>query len=194
MNTKPTQAKIASALGISPGRVSQLVKAGMPNYSIAAAQAWKDQHITPIMTPAKSVAAYAWGHVASAPVGGTTPEPLDLVAAASALGGHVEAALITGRATIAAVRVAALRDLLRRLPEGLSLRLPARVWVALLDYLLADDAKLRTLDDQAGKLTPAEVATHIGSSVVWPADLVLAEACDWNDWSLDIENSDEVEE
>jgi transcriptional regulator with XRE-family HTH domain len=47
-NKHPSQSEIARALGITPGRVTQLKKKGMPNYSIEAARAWKAQHIAPV--------------------------------------------------------------------------------------------------------------------------------------------------
>ncbi len=44
----PTQAAIAEALQISPGRVTHLKGLGMPVYSIPAAAAWKAQNIAPV--------------------------------------------------------------------------------------------------------------------------------------------------
>lgn len=48
INKHPTQAEIAVALGITPGRVTHLKKQGMPIYSIDAAAAWKLQHVAPV--------------------------------------------------------------------------------------------------------------------------------------------------
>ena len=198
MSKKPTQVEIATALQVSPGRISQLVKDGMPTYSVEAAAAWKKQHVAPIMTKARSVAAHASGPASAAPAGASrqpsdSPQPSATLASVEALGGLVDAALLAGKVTVAGIHVAALRDLLRNLPEGLSPRLPVRVWVALLDYLLADDVRLRTLHDQAAPLTPAEVAANIGEPGVWSAALVLDDACDWYDWSLEIDNAAEVD-
>lgn len=52
MPPKPTGRQIAAALGVSPGRVSQLRKEGMPVESIEAAWAWVRRRID----PARSIA------------------------------------------------------------------------------------------------------------------------------------------
>ena len=39
-NKKPTQAALAAALGLSPGRITGLKRHGMPTYSVEAARAW----------------------------------------------------------------------------------------------------------------------------------------------------------
>jgi hypothetical protein len=41
---------IAAALGVTPGRVSQMAKQGMPTNSIEAALAWKRQNVVPRIT------------------------------------------------------------------------------------------------------------------------------------------------
>lgn len=183
MPKKPTQAMIAAALHVSPGRVSQLVKAGMPTWSLDAATAWKSQRVAPARGARRGNATTS------------SPKLLDL----AAVGAQVNAAMLAGQPTIVAVQVAALRKLLRVLvrevPFGLTPRLPARVWVALLDYLLVDDVRLRDQGIQDVTLTPTEVAKNIGGGKgVWSADLVLGEACDWRDWSLDFASTTEADE
>lgn len=50
MAKRPNQSALARQLGITPGRVSQLAKAGMPIFSVEAARAWRAQHVAPIAT------------------------------------------------------------------------------------------------------------------------------------------------
>lgn len=50
---------IAAALGVTPGRVSQLAAAGMPTTSIAEAQRWKDANIAPRLTSTPTAAKQA---------------------------------------------------------------------------------------------------------------------------------------
>jgi phage terminase Nu1 subunit (DNA packaging protein) len=47
-NKKPSQADLAAALGLTPGRITGLKKKGMPIYSVEAARAWRAQHIAPV--------------------------------------------------------------------------------------------------------------------------------------------------
>ena len=47
-NKKPSQAELAAALGLSPGRITALKRKGMPLFSIEAARAWRAQHIAPV--------------------------------------------------------------------------------------------------------------------------------------------------
>lgn len=65
-NKHPTQAEIATALGITPGRVTHLKKLGMPVFSIDAAAAWKAQHIAP-MASSKPPAQHATEPTAAPP-------------------------------------------------------------------------------------------------------------------------------
>jgi hypothetical protein len=198
MRKKPNQADIAAALQVSPGRVSQLVRDGMPTYSLEAAVAWKTQHVAPIMRRAESLSSNARGQASLAAANAirrpdADPTPSEWVAGVEALGGHVLDSIQAGKRRAAAGLLTALRQLLRAMPDGLSPRLPALVWVELLDYLLARDAKLRTLVDHADLLTSADVAANIGDGGhrMWSADLVLADACDWGDLSLDMDNATE---
>ena len=49
-NKKPSQAELAAALGLTPGRITGLKKQGMPIYSVEAARAWRAQNIAPVPT------------------------------------------------------------------------------------------------------------------------------------------------
>ena len=49
-NKKPSQASLAAALALTPGRITALKKKGMPIYSVEAARAWRAQNIAPVPT------------------------------------------------------------------------------------------------------------------------------------------------
>lgn len=63
-NKKPSQAELAAALGLSPGRITGLKKQGMPIFSVEAARAWRAQHVAPVP-----------GTKTTAPTGAPTAEP-----------------------------------------------------------------------------------------------------------------------
>ena len=63
-NKKPSQAELAAALGLSPGRITGLKKQGMPIFSVEAARAWRAQHIAPVP-----------GTKTTAPTGAPAAEP-----------------------------------------------------------------------------------------------------------------------
>ncbi len=49
-NKKPSQAELARALGLTPGRITVLKQKGMPIYSVEAARAWRAQNVAPMPT------------------------------------------------------------------------------------------------------------------------------------------------
>lgn len=122
MRRRYLKADLARDLGISPGRVSQLVAQGMPTHSVTAAREWRRQHLQPQWSkrPAPGITA-AMGEQ-PAPVSHGY-EPGDLVAVALELAGvdilaglHVELGIPLERARVAhSVIACALDDALERL-------------------------------------------------------------------------------
>lgn len=69
MDYRPTQREIAEALGLSPGRISQLVKEGMPVASVAAAAGWYKKRVDQV----RSFGARRGAGLAGAPAGQAAP-------------------------------------------------------------------------------------------------------------------------
>lgn len=183
--------ELAELLGISGSMVSRLAKRGMPVDSLERAERWRKRHLEPgrvkgmrydrdekIRPPAPAPARPAVAAKFGAGPGVATLEAVRAVAAAVGL------ALTEGKHDLAATMLAPLRDLLRTLPGDALPRMPLRVWLALVEYMLHEDAAIRNSPDVCDVLNPKEFAHRVnpdGLNMGWSW---LEEACDWDGYSV----------
>ena len=146
---RPTQAEIAVALGITPGRVAQLKKRGMPLHGIEAARAWRVQNVAPVAvakplaSPAAQEEGGSVGEDATAPAGDTywmsrARREQAEAAIAEFKQRELEGALIRVDAVRAAVagKLSALRDALLQMPARLAPQLAAEADLVTVTQLL----------------------------------------------------------
>lgn len=193
---------LAQALNISPAMVSRLAKRGMPTDTPERAERWRKRHLEPGrvkgMRAGTTRATPAPSPARSAPdvqAGNTAPDgqwldsamaPLDsvVVSKLEAAALLVDAALVQGNTYAAAVRTHQLRELLANMADGASPRLTVRVWVALLDFVMHEDADIRTAPHMGELVTPAECGALITRSNSWPGHSVIFHACDYDGVAL----------
>lgn len=175
--------ELAKLLNISPSMVTKLAKQGMPTDTLEHAQKWRRRNLEPGRikgsrfdpnkppTPAKPA---------------TTPRALPGVSVAEveAVATLSNSALEQGNQVTAETPIVQTRALLRQLPDDARPRISLRVWLALVDYVLRDDADIRHALDLAALLTPDEFGQRVSVVAAWPSVHCLDHARDWNDYSL----------
>ena len=184
------QKELASLLDISTAMVSRLVKRGMPTDTIERAERWRKRHLEPgrvkgsradtIKTvrlepePPKTIKPQA------------APQVMPLVPDMEALGSLIDDALAKGNQYGAAVRAFQLRRLMRHITDNdCPVRLTLRVWVFLLDYMLHEEADVRSAIATGELLTASEFCSSSTQSMYhWSPGSVLFEACDFDDNAL----------
>jgi hypothetical protein len=181
------QKELATLLDISPAMVSRLVKRGMPTDTIERAERWRRRHlepgrvkgsradtIKPALAPPKTNRPQA------------APPVLVSVPDMEAVGGLIEDALAKGNQYGAAVRAFQLRCLMRQITDNdCPVRLTLRVWVFLLDYVLHQEAEVRSAIATGELLTAAEFcSSSTQSQNHWSPGSVLFEVCDFDDDAL----------
>ena len=194
---------LAVDLGISGAMVSKLAKRGMPTDSLERAQRWRKRHLEPGRV--KGVR-FDPNYIAPAQPAPAAPPPVNpapqthaeteqkLTRAAEVAAKCVGIALrVDGLASIPPL-IAELRDVLRELPPGAQPEMPLRVWIALVDWVLRVDAEVRSHPDQDQVITPAQFSALV--TLAGDADGLgwLNEACDWHDYSLLAEPSEDWED
>ncbi|MEO6321849.1 MAG: hypothetical protein ABIR56_14250 [Polaromonas sp.] len=197
------QKQLAQLLDISPAMVSRLAKRGMPVDTLERAERWRKRHLEPgrvkgsrfgtsKATPLKTASPKRPALDMSDDDVATAGARLDSVVMSSdstladveAVGQLADAALVQGNPYAAAVRTHQLRGLLADMAADASPRLSVRAWVALLDFMLHEEAKIKTHPDMGELLTPEECGALFGPACPWPAHVVVYEACDYDHNSL----------
>jgi len=174
------QKELATLLGVSPAIVSRHVKRGMPTDTLERAKKWRRRHLepgrvkgtrfTPNPTSAQAKLTCLPGVV-----------PCISVANMEELGDLINGALVRGNQDTTTTRISQLRGLLRQVQDDVKLRLSLRVWVALVDYMLHEEAEVRSTPDAGVLLTPGEFGALACREFPWPVNFVLYDACDFED-------------
>lgn len=180
------QKELAVLLDISPAMVSRLAKRGMPTDSLERAERWRRRHLEPGRVKGRR---FEPGRIAEpTPVKpASPPQPVPQLSDADveAVADLVNGALTRGDDDLAAARLLQLRELLPDTAPGASPRLPVRVWLSLLSYMLHAEAAIRNAPDMAELLTPEEVGTRFfPPGNAWPGHVVVFEACDFERYSV----------
>lgn len=178
------QKELAALLGVSPAMVSRLAKRGMPVDSLERAERWRRRHLEPGRVKGARLDRSQASKAASPKP--TPPARLPLApefvtdAQIEAAGDLVDGALRRGDWDVAKARIMQLRQLLARAAPDAGPRLAGRVWLALLDYMLHEDAGIRSAPDMGAMMTPGECgAVFFGPAHPWPAHAVMYWACDF---------------
>ena len=149
-NKKPSQAALATALGLTPGRITMLKKQGMPIFSVEAARAWRAQHIAPVpgAKPAEPAAGQPEAAVATTkPPAGYEASRARREAAEAAMAEMREAELSGQLIRVEAVRatwatrITSTRDALLQIPPRLAPVLAAESSLATVTQLLEDEIR-----------------------------------------------------
>ena len=194
------QKELADLLGVSPAMVSRHAKRGMPTDSLERAQRWRRRHLEPgRVKGARAFSArpplptrqgsspdtengVSLGDVQAvgAWLDGIQPQHVVSDAEIEAAGALVDDCLTRGNQYGAVIRTWQLRALLRQTDNDASPRLSLRVWLALSDFWLGADAKIRHARNMGELLTPGEFGARVGDGST-PAGVMLFEACDFDD-------------
>jgi len=176
------QKELATLLGVSPAMVSRHAKQGMPTDTLERAEKWRRRHLEPGRVKGSR---YNPSRTAepTPPKSASTARLAPSVSAADmeTLGELIGDALARGNQYGAAIRTWQLRGQLRQATDDASPRLSLRVWLALVGYMLHEDAEVRNAPDLGALLTPAECGARICPAGPWPAYVLLFEACDFDD-------------
>ncbi len=162
-----TQKELAALLGISGPAVSKLVKRGMPTDSLERAKRWRKRHLEPAMVKGSKFdpKAPAFPEIAEA-------ERLALVVLQSL----AEACSRLDQERI----LAPVRAAIRSLSPGDDLRMPAEVWIGLLQYAASDDV-LRRVAAAGGVQTSRSIAEALSADpqkARWPPEEALELSAD----------------
>ena len=179
------QKELAALLGVSTGMVSRHVKKGMPTDTLERAEKWRRRHLEPGRVKGARYKPGSTSKPAPArPAAPARAAPRMGIADVEAASDLVDGALARGSHDAANVKIIQLRGLLRQLPDDASPRLTLRVWLALIVYVLHEDAEVRNAPDVGTLLTPGEFGARWCSTDIWPAHAVLFEACDRDDSAI----------
>ena len=175
------QQELATLLGVSAGMVSRHVKKGMPTDTLERAEKWRRRHLEPgrvkgVRYEPKLIAK----PTLLKPVSPARAVLGVTVADVEVLADLTDAALTRGNQDVAETTVKQLRGLLKQIPDDASPRFTLRVWLALVIYLLHEEAEIRHAPDLGTLLNPGEFGARV-CLLTWPAHVVLFEACDWDD-------------
>ncbi|WP_374258318.1 hypothetical protein [Aquabacterium sp.] len=156
------QYELAEQLGITPAMVSKLAKRGMPTDSVERASRWRKRHLEPGRVKGSKYGTEAKPEAPAArPLpGAAAPLLLDAVAA-------LDAALTAGHEEQLDGLVMEVREQLRAVPDAMVPALPLRVWLCLVDWMLADDAPVHMESDQGRALKPLEFAALVNPDPDW---------------------------
>lgn len=179
------QKELAALLGVSPAMVSRHAKKGMPTDTLERAEKWRRRHLEPGRI--KAVRCESGSTRKPAPARPAAPAhaaPSVTITEVEAASDLVNGALARGNHDAANAKIIQLRGLLRQLPDDASPRQTLRVWLALIEYMLHEEAEIRNEPDVGAILTPGELGARVCSTYIWPAHVVLFEACDWDDSAI----------
>ena len=176
------QKELAALLGVSPAMVSRHAKKGMPTDTLERAEKWRRRHLEPGRVKGTRYEPGSTRKPAPAqPSGPPRVVPSVSIADVEAVSDLADGALARSNQEAADARIIQLRGLLRQLPDDASPRQTLRVWLALTVYMLHEEAEVRNAPDVGALLTPGEFGACVCQAYAWPANVVLFEACDWDD-------------
>ncbi|MDP1637605.1 MAG: hypothetical protein Q8L62_05930 [Candidatus Nitrotoga sp.] len=175
------QKELAALLGVSPAIVSRHVKKGMPTDTLERAKKWRKRHLEPSRIKGTRFTPNPTSDPHASKTSQPSVAPCVSMADLEALGDLIDGALIRGNQDMAAIRITQLRGLLRQSQDDVRLRLSLRVWLALVDYMLHEEAEVRSAPDVEALLTPVEFGARACPEFPWPVNVVLFDACDWDD-------------
>ncbi|CAG9932434.1 hypothetical protein [Candidatus Nitrotoga arctica] len=176
------QKELAKLLGVSTSIVSRHVKRGMPTDTIERAEKWRKRHLEPGRV--KGTRFTSIPNPAPTPAKLASPPDAEFyvsMANVEEVADLIDSALTRGNQDTAATRITQLRGLLRQIQNDASMRLSLRVWLALVDYMLHEEAEIRHAPDIWTPLTPGEFGARACPEFPWPVQCVLYDACDWDD-------------
>ncbi len=185
---------IAAALGISGAMVSKLVKRGMPTDSVERARRWRKRHLDPGFVKGVRMGTTAPPEVVVAPPSVVAqPRPPALAWPANWANvtapkvASVEVVEAMGRACGEMLAVDAhldqvgyplafLRDLMRRLDpdQGLQVRFPLGVWLALTSYFIHPEAAIHNAHDHDTVLTAEGFGERVSPGRAYPHEFLQA--------------------
>ena len=177
--------ELAALLNISPAMVSRLAKRGMPTDNLERAQRWRKRHLEPGRVKGSRYDPNVTDTGQTLPPGTAGAGGAASLARAERHASATGEALAGGDVIEAAAMLDKMRALLRRLPGDARPRMPLLVWLALVDWVLIDDAHVRQAPDQAAVLDSAEFCARVrpdtspGLANHW-----LELACDWKGFSV----------
>ena len=179
------QKELAALLGVSPAIVSRHAKRGMPTDTLERAEKWRRRHLEPGRV--KGVRYEPNRTAKPAPLKPAIPAlaaPCITVADVEVMADLTDGALARGNQEAAEIRTVQLRGLLRQLPDDTDPRLTLRVWLALVAYMLHEEAEIRHAPDMGALLNTGEFATRVSTAWPWPVHWVYENACDWDDHAI----------
>lgn len=176
------QKELATLLGVSAAMVSRHAKQGMPTDTLERAEKWRRRHLEPGRVKG---ARYERSRTTE-PTPPKSASPARLAPSVSAadmenIGGLIDAALIRGNHFGAAIRTWQLRGQLRQATDDANPCLSLRVWLALVDHTLHEEAEVRNAHDLGAFLSPGECGVRVCPANPWPAHVLLFDACDLDD-------------
>ena len=145
------QKEIAALLGVSPAMVSRHAKKGMPTDSLERAEKWRRRHLEPGRI--KGVRFESSSTSKPAPARTAAPAraaPRVSIADVENASDLVDGALARGNQDAANAKIIQLRGLLRQLPDDASPRQTLRVWLALIEYMVHEEAEIKTAPIRGG--------------------------------------------
>jgi hypothetical protein len=156
------QYELAGLLDITPAMVSKLAKRGMPTDSVERAARWRKRHLEPGRVKGSKYGTEASPEAPAArPLpGAAVPLLLEAVAA-------LDVALTADHEDPLEGLVMDVREQLRAVPDAMVPALPLRVWLCLVDWMLADDAPVHMEADQGRALKPLEFAALVNPDPAW---------------------------
>lgn len=179
------QKELAALLGVSPAMVSRHAKKGMPTDTLERAEKWRRRHLEPGRVKGQRYEPGSTSKpVPARPAAPARTAPRVSIADVENASDLVYGALARGNQDAAKAKIIQLRGLLRQLPDDASPRQTLRVWLALIEYMLHEEAEIRNAPDAGAILTPGEFGARVCSTYIWPAHVVLFEACDWDDSAI----------
>lgn len=156
------QNELAGLLGISSAMVSKLVKRGMPTDSLERASRWRKRHLEP-----GRVKGSKYGTEAKPEAPAARPHPGAAVALLLEAVAALNVALTADHEEPLEGLVMDVREQLRAVPDAMVPALPLRVWLCLVDWMLADDAPVHMEADQGRALKPLEFAALVNPDPAW---------------------------
>lgn len=178
------QKELAKLLDISTAMVSRHAKRGMPTDTLERAEKWRKRHLEPGRVKGARFTPNLSPPTPEKPAGQPRLASCVSLADVEALGDLLDGALVRGNQDTAAIRITQLRGLLRQIQDTVKLRLSLRVWLALVDYMLHEEAEVRRAADVGTLLTPSEFGARACREFPWPVNFVLYDVCDWDDHAI----------
>lgn len=182
--------ELAALLDISPAMVSRLAKQGMPVDTVERAKRWRKRHLEPSRIKGSRFDANAL------PVSVKLEEPPSTFVEVARVAVLTNTALANANDTDfdANKLLEPLRVMLQQLPDNARPRIPLRVWLALVDWVLSEKSALRQATDLESVLNPDEFSARTGAQISGRSWLELA--CDFSVFSItgfpevDLDSSD----